>query len=60
MLQYIFTAGDYGLRKPKMLSVSNVNLIVLKWQNIDVISNIKSGQEVYFTFSRGVIRISNV
>ena len=33
--------ADYGLRKPQMPSVSNRNLIVLKWQNIHVISNIK-------------------
>ena len=30
-----------GLRKPKVLSVLNENLIVLKLQNIHVISNIK-------------------
>ena len=30
-----------GLRKPKVLSVLNENLIVLKLQNIQVISNIK-------------------
>ena len=34
-------AGDYGLRKPKMLNVSNEIVIVLKWQNIHVIPNIK-------------------
>ena len=55
-----------------MLRVSNENLIVLKWQNIHVISNIKytaiyiyiyiyiyvakHGQAVYFAFSRGVFR----
>ena len=33
--------ADYGLRKPKMPRVLNGNLIVLKWQNIHVISNIK-------------------
>ena len=40
-LQHIFRAGDYGLRKPKMLNVSTENLIFLKWLNIYVISNIK-------------------
>lgn len=40
-LQYIFRARDYGLRKSKMLSVPNRNTIVLKWENILVISNIK-------------------
>ena len=34
-------AVAYGLRKRRMLSVSNGNLIVLKWENIHVISNIK-------------------
>ena len=58
-----------------MPRVSNGDLIVLKWQNLHVISNIrytaiftaiytyiaKPGQAVYFTFSRGVFRtISNV
>ena len=52
-----------------MFRVSNGNIIVLKWQNIHVISNIiytaiyiaKPGQAVYFTFSRGVFRnLSNV
>ena len=33
--------ADYNLRKPKMLGVSNGNLIVPKWQNIHDISNIK-------------------
>ena len=62
-LQHIFRAGDYGLRKPKMLNVSTENLIFLKWLNIYVISNInlmehiaKPVQAVYFTFSRGVFR----
>ena len=32
--QQLLAATDYGLRKPKILSVSNGNLIVLKWQNI--------------------------
>ena len=41
MLQYICRAVDYGLRKPEMLSVLNGNLIVLKWQSIHVISNLK-------------------
>ena len=35
-LQYIFGAGDYDLRKTKMLNVLNENLIILKWQNIHV------------------------
>ena len=34
-------ARDHGLRKPTVLRVSNGNLIILKWQNIHVISNIK-------------------
>ena len=37
---YICRTRDYGLRKAKMFSVLNVNLVVLKWQNIHVISNI--------------------
>ena len=40
-LQYIYRTADYGLRKPQMPRVSNGNLIVLKQQNIHVISNIK-------------------
>ena len=40
-LQYISRARDYGLRKLKMLNVSNENLIALKWQNIHFISNVK-------------------
>ena len=34
-------AVDYGLRKHKKLNVLNGNLIVLKWPNIHVISNLK-------------------
>ena len=34
-------AADYGPRKPKVLSVFNGNLIILKWQNIHVVSNLK-------------------
>ena len=41
-LQYIFRAGDGSLRKAKMLSVLNGNLIVLEWENVHVILNIKS------------------
>ena len=37
----MYRAADYGLRKPKMLSVSNGNLILLKWQNKRVISDLK-------------------
>ena len=40
-LQYIRTTGNHGLKKPKMLNVSNENLTVLKWQNIHSISKIK-------------------
>ena len=40
-LQCIYRTGGYGLRKPQMPSVSNGNLIALKWQNIHVVSNIK-------------------
>ena len=40
-LQYIYRTADYDLRKPQMPRSSNGNLIVLKWQNIHVISNIK-------------------
>ena len=36
-----FLVADYDLRKPKILSVSNGNLIVLKWQNMHVFSNLK-------------------
>ena len=36
-LQYIFRAGDGSLRKAKMLSVLNGNLIVLEWENVHVI-----------------------
>ena len=51
-----------------MHRVSNGNLIVLKWQNIPVISNIKytdiymyiyiykPGEAIYFIFSRGIFR----
>ena len=34
-------ATDYGLGRPKILSVLNGNLIVLKLQNVYVISNLK-------------------
>ena len=37
----VLVAADYDLRKPKMLNVSDGNLIVPKWQNIHDISNIK-------------------
>ena len=37
----LIVAADYGLRKPKILCVSYGNLIVLKWQNIHVFSNLK-------------------
>ena len=40
-LQYICRAGDYGLKKLKMLNVSDENLNVLKQQNIHSISKIK-------------------
>ena len=40
-LHYIYRTADYGLRKSQMPRVSNGNLIVLKWQNIHVISYIK-------------------
>ena len=40
-LQHIYRTVDYGLRKPYMSRVSNGNLIVLKWQYIHMISNIK-------------------
>ena len=46
-IQYIFRTGYYGLRKLKMLNVSNENLIELEWQNIDVISNIKFTSNIY-------------
>ena len=39
--QRLLAAADYDLRKPKMLRVSNGNLLVLKCQNIHVISNLK-------------------
>ena len=55
--------ADYGLRKPKMPRVLNGNLIVLKWQNIHMISNIKyttvyskTWPRTYFTFRRGEFR----
>ena len=38
---YIYRTADYGPRKPEMPRILNGNLIVLKWQNIHVISNIK-------------------
>ena len=38
-LQHIYRTANYGLRKPEILRVSN--RIVLKSQNIHVISNIK-------------------
>ena len=37
----MYKTADYDLRKLKMPSVSNRNLIALKWQKIHVISNIK-------------------
>ena len=40
-VQYICRDADYRLKKPKMLSVLNGNLIVLIWQNIHVVSNLK-------------------
>ena len=40
-LQYIFRAGDYSLRKVKILHVSIGSLIVLKWKNTQIILNIK-------------------
>ena len=39
-LQSIYRTVDYSLRKPQMPRVSNGNLIVMKWQNIHMISNI--------------------
>ena len=41
LYQRLLAAADYDLRKPKMLRVSNGNLLVLKCQNIHVISNLK-------------------
>ena len=38
---YIYMATDYGLGKPKILSVLNGNLIVLKLQNTRAISKLK-------------------
>ena len=40
-LQHIYRTANHGLRKPEIPGVSNRNLIVLKWQNIHVISNMK-------------------
>ena len=37
----MYRTADNGLRKLKMPSVSNGTLIALKWQKIQVISNIK-------------------
>ena len=37
----MYRTADYGLRKPEMPSVLNGNLIVLKRQNIHVISNLR-------------------
>ena len=37
----MYRTADYGPRKPEMPRILNGNLIVLKWQNIHVISNIK-------------------
>ena len=37
----MFRAADYSLRKTKILSIWNENIIVLKWQYLHVISNIK-------------------
>ena len=58
---YIYRTADYGPRKPEMPRILNGNLIVLKWQNIHVISNIKytatyiqQNLAKQFTFSRGV------
>ena len=41
MLQYILRAADYSLKKPKIISISNGNLIVLKWHIIHVSSNLE-------------------
>ena len=70
-LQYIFRAGDYGLRKLAVLNVSNENLVVLKWQNMHVISYIKFNAicsktcptcpTCYFAFNIGAFRtLTNV
>ena len=42
---YIYRTADYGPRKPEMPRILNGNLIVLKWQNIHVISNIKQREK---------------
>ena len=56
----MFRAADYRLRKTKILSMWNGNIIVLEWRYLHVISNIKyteyiakPDQAVYFIFTRG-------